>query len=300
VTVANAELSEGGFVVIHSTPVVPDNGTAADSVIGNSEFIADSASDIQITLDEPITANTTLVAMAHRDTDGDQAYNFPELNGTAVDGPYVFDGAPVVDPANITVQTTQPGAANLSVTSLSAPTQVAPGDNVTVEAGITNVGTGAATNETVEFRFDLNQDGELTANETLASQDVSLNVGASTTVTFEVSTVGVDNGTYTHGVFTATDSATATIEVNASAAVGPDWTGTPIEGATSTDDDDFPEDIDGNGEVNLDDVFAFAFDAVFAQDGTFDATQSAALDYNGDGTVDLDDVFEFAFGEALG
>jgi hypothetical protein len=188
VTVANAELSEGGFVVIHSTPVVPDNGTAADSVIGNSEYIADNASDVQITLDQNVTANTTLVAMAHRDTDGDQAYNFPELNGTAVDGPYTFEGAAVVDPANITV-------------------------------------------EQVDDEVDFN--------------------------------------------------------------------GTPIEGATSTDDDPFPEDVNADGEVNLDDVFALAFDAVTNQ-GPYSQAQLDRLDYNGDGEVDLDDVFDFAFGEVVG
>jgi hypothetical protein len=99
VTVASATLSEGGFVVIHSTPVVPTNGTAADSVIGNSSYIADNASDIEITLNETITANTTLVAMAHQDTNDNQLYEFP-----SADGPYTENGSPVVDAGNITVQ----------------------------------------------------------------------------------------------------------------------------------------------------------------------------------------------------
>jgi hypothetical protein len=74
--------------------------------------------------------------------------------------------------------------------------------------------------------------------------------------------------------------------------------GTPIAGSTNLDDDPFPEDVDGDGEKSLADVFAYGFDVAFDTDAYTDA-QLAVLDYDGDGGVDLDDVFQFAFGEVL-
>ena len=315
VTVESATLEDGGFVVIHSVPVVPDNGTAADSVVGNSEFIADNASDIQITLDEPITANTTLVAMAHRDTDGDQAYNFPELNGTAVDGPYTFEGAPVVDSANITVEAAPEPApasvtfddqtvANGSNTVTVANAELSEGGFVVIHTVPVVPDNGTAADSVVgnsEFIADNASDIQITLDEPITANTTLVAMAHRDTDGDQAYNFPELNGTAVDGPYVAdgapvVDSANITVQ---QVDDGIDWTGTPIEGATSTDDDPFPEDVNADGEVNLDDVFTFAFDAVFAPDGTFDQTQLDALDYNGDGTVDLDDVFEFAFGEAL-
>ncbi|MDB2275355.1 hypothetical protein PM022_12530 [Halorubrum ezzemoulense] len=103
VTVASANLSEGGFVAIHSVPVNPENGTPVDTVVGVSEYLGNGTSeDITVTLDEPVTANTTLVAMPHQDTNGNETYDFVTSEGSA-DGPYIEDGSAVVDSASITV-----------------------------------------------------------------------------------------------------------------------------------------------------------------------------------------------------
>ena len=61
-------------------------------------------------LDDPLSENTTLVPMAHCDTDGDEAYTSEESGGSA-DGPYATSFAPgeVVASAPMTVQTMDGG-----------------------------------------------------------------------------------------------------------------------------------------------------------------------------------------------
>jgi len=90
--VESATLPDAGFVVIHA-----ENG----DVIGNSSYLgAGTSTNVTVNLNGSVTSNRTLTAMTHRDTDGDQVYEFP-----AADGPYFTDaGSPVTDTANITVQ----------------------------------------------------------------------------------------------------------------------------------------------------------------------------------------------------
>ena len=119
-----------------------------------------------------------------------------------------------VDPAD----TANPQASNpadFQVQNLDAPERVAEGDTVDVSARVVNEG-GRQGTQTVAFRVDTNTDGNLDAGEGVASRSVTLDAGESTTITFEdVDTSGLDPGTYTHGVFTDNDSATAQIEVSA-------------------------------------------------------------------------------------
>jgi hypothetical protein len=138
VTVASANLSEGGFVVIHAE----DNGSAG-AVLGNSSYLANGTTeDIQIDLSQNITANTTLVAMAHQDTDGDEVYEF---DGGSLDGPYTEDGAPVTDAASITIEQAPEGPGD--ITGNGEPAQDLNGDGL--------------------FE-DLNGDGELTLSDVQA------------------------------------------------------------------------------------------------------------------------------------
>jgi hypothetical protein len=67
----------------------------------------------------------------------------------------------------------------------------------------------------------------------------------------------------------------------------PTVSGTP---ATSVDGDPACEDVDGDGDVDLDDAFVLAFEVV--PDPPADPTP---FDFDGDGDVDLDDVFALAF-----
>jgi hypothetical protein len=63
---------------------------------------------------------------------------------------------------------------------------------------------------------------------------------------------------------------------------------------TDPDDDGRYEDLDGDGERTLADVFAFAFGPLQRVDALSDA-QRRALDFDGDGAVTLDDAFALAF-----
>jgi PGF-CTERM protein len=93
VIVQNANFSAGGFVAIH----LSDDGAPGD-VVGASGYLdANTDNRVAIVLDEPISENQELIAMAHEDTNGNEAYDFPDA-----DGPYTDDaGDAVVDAAQI-------------------------------------------------------------------------------------------------------------------------------------------------------------------------------------------------------
>jgi hypothetical protein len=96
VTVDSVTLSDGGFVALHRDT---DNG----EVVGHSQYLdSGSHGDVEITLDDSLTEDTTLVAMAHEDTDGDETYEF-QL-GSVLDGPYTDEGSAVIDKADIEVK----------------------------------------------------------------------------------------------------------------------------------------------------------------------------------------------------
>jgi hypothetical protein len=97
VVVDRVELSEGGFVTIHDSSLL--DGAVFESIRGTSAFLpAGVHENVRIELDEPLTGDETLVPMAHRDTNDNQAYDFPETEGEA-DGPFLSasDEAVVAD-----------------------------------------------------------------------------------------------------------------------------------------------------------------------------------------------------------
>ncbi|CQR48800.1 PAS fold protein [Haloferax massiliensis] len=97
VVVDRVELSQGGFVTIHDASVT--EGQVFESIRGTSAYLpAGVHENVRVELDAPVTENTTLVPMAHMDTDGDETYTFPESGGET-DGPYTADGSAVVDTA---------------------------------------------------------------------------------------------------------------------------------------------------------------------------------------------------------
>ncbi|WP_410766541.1 PGF-CTERM sorting domain-containing protein [Haloferax sp. DFSO60] len=104
VVVDRVELSQGGFVTIHDATVT--EGAVFESIRGTSGYLeAGVHENVRVELDNPVSENTTLVPMAHMDTDGDQMYTFPESEGET-DGPYVADGGAVVDTASVSVSDT--------------------------------------------------------------------------------------------------------------------------------------------------------------------------------------------------
>ncbi|WP_303645295.1 CARDB domain-containing protein, partial [Salinirubrum litoreum] len=186
--------------------------------------------------------------------------------------------------AQLTVEA-PPTPANFAVSDLQAPDSAAPGDTIEVSATVTNDGEQAAT-KTVEFRLDLNGDGELTADETVATEEVTLDAGASTSVTFSPTVPeGIALGEYAHGVFGDT-SQTATIRI-APPKLNPQFAGQPID----TDGDGTYEDVNGDGtvdEVDTQALFANLDDPILDE-------YEAQFDYNGNGEFDVVDVqFHFS------
>jgi hypothetical protein len=97
VTVDSVALPDGGFVAIHRDSV-------SGPVVGVSAYLsAGTHTDVLVRLDEAVDDRTTLVAMAHRDTDGDLVF---EWTYAEEDGPYTDDGAPVADAAMVTATPT--------------------------------------------------------------------------------------------------------------------------------------------------------------------------------------------------
>jgi PGF-CTERM protein len=74
VEVASADLSAGGYIVIHN---------ATGGIIGSSTLLAaGSHENVAILLDDPITENTTLVAMPHLDDPSDGVFEFDPATGS--------------------------------------------------------------------------------------------------------------------------------------------------------------------------------------------------------------------------
>lgn len=150
-----------------------------------------------------------------------------------------------------TVTTGSTGSANVQIDTELTPnfevSNVAPdgasveeGTDITVTAEIENTGSADGTQD-IEFRLDTNGNGTLESSETLATNDsFSVDAGETRTVTFaDVSTDGLSNDTFTHGVFSDDSDATATLTVN----------------AADDDQSDLSRfDADGNGQIGSGEV----------------------------------------------
>ena len=121
VTVDSVTLPDGGFVTIHDSSIA--DGDTFASVVGSSAYLEPgNHENVTVTLDDPLSKDESLVAMAHRDTDGDQIYEFVSANGAA-DGPYTADGGAVVDAADVTASAT-----------VSMTDQLTDGDSIVVDS----------------------------------------------------------------------------------------------------------------------------------------------------------------------
>jgi hypothetical protein len=133
-----------------------------------------------------------------------------------VDGPYLADGEPVTDTAEVSFEggEMQPGTQDggLTVGNLTAPAYVTPGSNVTVNATVTNEGSEELEQD-VAFRI---AGGDV---DVVVHQNVTVGAGETTNVTFDVDTADVPEGEYTHGVTTEDSSAFARITVTNDSAV---------------------------------------------------------------------------------
>jgi len=92
----------GGFIVLHDQEELQNQGPIA-SIVGVSDYLEPGIhNEVEIVLDEDISQTSTIGAMPHKDTDGDEEYDFQSSGGTQ-DGPYTLEGSPVIDFADIEV-----------------------------------------------------------------------------------------------------------------------------------------------------------------------------------------------------
>lgn len=105
VTLQSVTVSEGGFVVVHDTSLVRGNITG--SILGTSRFLeAGTHRNVTVQLDQPVSESQRLVAVAYRDSNDDEEFDFVE-SGRTIDGPYTEpDGEEAVnDIASVEVAT---------------------------------------------------------------------------------------------------------------------------------------------------------------------------------------------------
>jgi len=220
VTIDSVRMDEGGFVTMHNESLF--EGDPIGSVVGVSEYLAPGTyQDVTISLDEPLEETQTLVAMPHKDTNGNQTYDFVETAGSE-DAPYTANGSAVVDDAVITL-----GTPTFEVSNLSAPATAPAGATATVTATVTNIGNAE---DTIDANF-------VFAGDTFLTESVALDAGASTEVSFEVPTAGIAPGTYEHGIEVGNSSQFADITLEV-----------PTDFQTILDG---REDPDGPKQVNL-------------------------------------------------
>ena len=245
--------------------VVADDGSRADV----DYAFRDTAESGTVTIAQVTAAGVSggTTALGLEPTGSNSAILLFDENGEGYEVTSATGASVTVEPA--------PQPATFRVSNLS-PTDVTvtQSDLIDVSATVENTGDQAAT-QSVAFRVD---------GTTIASQDVSLAPGETTTVTFEaVDTSELSPGEYTHGVFTENDAATATLTVQET---GPAPVGDFQNPPTDPDGDGTYEDVNGDGTANVVDVQALF--ATFEDDSIQDNTD--AFDFNGDGTVDVVDV----------
>ncbi|WP_226012883.1 DUF7282 domain-containing protein [Halomicrobium salinisoli] len=91
VVVQSASVPADGFVLLYDS--------ALTTQLGRSDLVDGAETDVNVSLDRPISESRTLVAIAFEDADGDGQFE----RGT--DEVYVVDGEPVVEAAVVAVET---------------------------------------------------------------------------------------------------------------------------------------------------------------------------------------------------
>ena len=100
VTVDGAYLPEGGFVVLRDSTALADQGTIP-SIVGVSDYLeAGIHTDVRVEVEVGVSFTTTISAMPHVDSNGNESYDFPTSAGLE-DGPYFKRGRAVLDNADI-------------------------------------------------------------------------------------------------------------------------------------------------------------------------------------------------------
>lgn len=270
----------------HGVYTTADNQTAMLTVQEPAAFnVSYSVDDSTVLTGEDVTVTATVENTGDVSgstdvwfyADGEEFYNESVTvdggNTITVDAATSFatagDHNVTVNDLNVTEITAQQPA-TYEVTGLDAPENVSAGDTLTVTATIENVGDVAG-NQSVMYILGT-EDIQFT-------QNVELDAGNSTQVTFEANTTGIAAGTYTHGVYTDADEMEANLTVQEPTQVPVVVGDTP---AKDTDGDGLYENVNGDEAVDARDVLAL-----------WNNRNSVSLEYfnfNGDDVMDARDV----------
>ncbi|GAB3669186.1 DUF7282 domain-containing protein [Halopiger thermotolerans] len=152
VVVDSVDLSEGGFVAVYEDVAVDAD---PDAVVGVSDYLEPGEhDDVEIDLEEPIEESQALVAIAHHDTNDNEAFDYVESDG-AEDEPYATAGGGlVIDGAFVTVAEDVEREATLNVSD-----QTGDGETLVVDEA----------NATVDYAVTAEYDGERVDSESFAA-----------------------------------------------------------------------------------------------------------------------------------
>lgn len=220
VIVDSVTLAEAGFVVIHDDTFEDDG--SIDSVIGVSRHLeAGEHRDVPVTLAEPLDDDSvTVVAVAHRDTNGNEVFDFVSSDGE-IDDAFTEEAA-TIQPVTPTETEDTNGAETDTENESTTETETEPGTETETETGTvteTDTESGTETTETeteAENQTDTEVGTDTESNETdgtttseTAVQDsavvtVDNEVGPRVNLTFEDqdsngSSVSVENVTMYRG-----------------------------------------------------------------------------------------------------
>ena len=252
VTVQQATLNDGGFVAVHTTALL--NGSVLDSVVGVSTYLdAGESEDVTVELDDSLDESQQLIAVAYRDSDGDEAFDFVESQG-ATDGTYLNQNQQIVaDAAQVTVEadaetttTTEPTATETTTAEPVETTTAEPVETTTEETTTTDETT--TTEEPTETTFET-----VTPTETVAT--TTAEPTATETPTAEPTETTTEETTTAE---TTTIEETTTAETTAT-------TEAPPETATATTTEEPPETTTEVGETTTEETTTEAPDPPVAE-----------------------------------
>ncbi|WP_256685103.1 DUF7282 domain-containing protein [Halococcus qingdaonensis] len=143
VLISSATLPEKGFVAIYDST---RSGNETNQVVGASYPLSAGTSDnIRVQLDEPVNGSTSLTAVVHTDSNGNDQFDFVSSNGQQ-DPPITQGDRRVVDIAQVTVEDAgSTGAATDSAGNDSAATDT--GGDATEAGGAESTDANASGNK---------------------------------------------------------------------------------------------------------------------------------------------------------
>jgi PGF-CTERM protein/surface glycoprotein (TIGR04207 family) len=138
ITVDSVELSDGGFVSVHT-------GSPQGPTIGETGYLeAGSQEGLEVALSEPVSEDATLYVLVHQDTNFNEEFDFP-----ADDGAYLDDaGEPVSTSIAYTVESAATATATPSPTSTATATATAAPTDTPADGGDGGDGGDATPTET--------------------------------------------------------------------------------------------------------------------------------------------------------